>query len=43
MGKMFSGMIAVIFMAGGLSALTIGAARRSPYPAVIDTSVVQTT
>ena len=39
MGKMLSGMIAVIFMAGGLTALTIGGAQAAPgYPGVVDTT-----
>lgn len=39
MGKMFSGMIAAIFMASGLTALTIGGAQADPpYPGVIDTT-----
>jgi len=38
MGKMLSGMIAVIFMAGGLSALTIGGASADPYPGTINTA-----
>ena len=37
MGKMLSGMIAVIFMAGGLTALTIGGAAADPYPGTINT------
>ena len=39
MGKMLSGMIAVIFMAGGLTALNISAAEAScPYTGCIDTT-----
>ncbi len=38
MGKMLSGMLAVIFMAGGLTALNISAAQAScPYTGCIDT------
>jgi uncharacterized protein (DUF58 family) len=38
MGKLFSGIIAVIFMAGGLSALTIsGASASCPYTGCVDT------
>jgi hypothetical protein len=36
---MLSGMIAVIFMAGGLTALTIGGAQADPaYPGVVNTT-----
>jgi len=39
MGKMLSGMIAAIFMASGLTALTIGGAQAAPeYPGVINTT-----
>ena len=39
MGKLFSGMIAAIFMAGGLTALTTGAAQAAcPYTNCIDTT-----
>ena len=39
MGKMLSGMIAVIFMAGGLTALNISAAQAAcPYTGCIDTT-----
>lgn len=38
MGKMLSGMIAVIFMTGGLTALTIGGATADPYPGSVNTN-----
>jgi hypothetical protein len=38
MGKMLSGMIAVIFVAGGLTALTIGGAQADPYPGTVNTT-----
>ena len=38
MGKLFSGMIAAIFMASGLTALTTGAAQAAcPYSGCVDT------
>jgi len=37
MGKLLSGLIAAILMAGGLTALTIGAAEAGPYTGTVDT------
>ena len=38
MGKLLSGLIAVVFVAGGLTALTTAAAEAGPYTGTIDTT-----